>query len=56
MNKCCEDKANRVTVSTEESVSLQGKSVKKVEVCSVCNLKHYTLDAEPLVLDMKENG
>lgn len=56
MNKCCEDKTNRVTVSVEESVSLQGKSVKKVEICSVCNLKHYTLYAEPLVLEMEENG
>jgi len=56
MNACCENKDNRVTVEVKESETPQGQSVMKIEVCSVCSRKHYTLYAEPLVLEMEANG
>ena len=56
MSACCENKDNRVTVEVKESKTPQCQSVMKIEVCSVCSRKHYTLYAEPLVLEMEANG
>ena len=56
MNDCCENPDNRVTVEVKESDTPQGNSTIKIEMCSVCSRKHYTLYAEPLVLEMEENG
>jgi len=56
MNECCQDADNRIVVDVKEETDNQGKTIMKIEMCSVCNRKHYTLYAEPLVMEMEDNG
>jgi len=60
MNKCCEVKANREVIKEDLSTQVNGGVEFKVsarkEKCTSCGGIHYVMDAEPLILKMKENG
>jgi len=60
MSKCCESPANREVVteniSTQLNSGIKYKVVSKKTKCKVCGRYHYAMDAEPLILKMKENA